>query len=627
MQILLIIFAMYSPRLSPMVLTRPLTPAIQPLYQEFELEPIDVLHYDLSINIDKEAQTIDATAGVTLIPTEENLSNFKLYLKDLVVSQVSGASSFSQTADSLFISLPAPVSPSDTVNLIIDYAGTPPSEQWGGFHFKPIIVYHMGVGFVSDPSMGKYMFPCHDRPSDKAAFDFHITVPDTLFAVANGNFAGVIDNLDGTLTYSWTLEQEMSTYLAALSVADYTVLQDSTDSRIFYYTYSWDVEDALGSYVHVDQMMAHFEDVYAPYPWDCKFSYVQTPLGDMEHLSQVYHLASAVNGNTNYDWLLAHELSHHWWGNCVTERYWTEVWLSESFATYSEAIWMESYGPEEYIDYVVNNIMKPYLNSGELFPIIDPQTPAQLWSNTTYEKGASVLHMLRQIMGDTAFFAGYQAYFAEFSYTVALTTDFIEHMETQHGAELDWFFDQWVYGEGYPIYDATSEWVQQGSNWELTLSIEQNQTVSNFFIMPVEFLVEGSSSDTLITFENNIQNQQEVFTLPFEPVAVEFDPYHKILSTAVLGVEEQTFPPSGGVGTLYLSPNPASTTSSMIWQGTDDMPLSVRLYDLSGRTVKDYTFEGASRNLDLSGIPAGTYLVDVVAPGNLRQSARIVVFQ
>ncbi len=121
------------------------------------------------------------------------------------------------------------------------------------------------------------MFPCHDRPSDKATFDFHITVPDTLYAVANGDSAGVTDNYDGTLTYHWTLDQPMSTYLAAISVADYAVLHDSTDARIYYYVYSWDVEDALGSFVNVDLMMARFEDVYGSYPWDCKFSYVQTP--------------------------------------------------------------------------------------------------------------------------------------------------------------------------------------------------------------------------------------------------------------------------------------------------------------------------------------------------------------
>lgn len=624
MHILMILFAMYSPRFSPMILTRPLTPSIQPLYQEFELEPVDVLHYDLSIEIDRVAETIDATAEVTLVPTENNLTDFKLYLKQLTVSQVSGASSYSQEGDSLFITLPGPASTSDTIQLVIDYSGTPPEESWGGFHFHPNATYHMGVGFVSDPSMGKYMFPCHDRPADKASFDFHITVPDSLYAVANGDSAGVTDNMDGTLTYHWTQEQPMSTYLAAISVADYTVLHDSTDSRIYYYVYSWDVDDALGSFVNVDLMMAQYESVYSPYPWDCKFSYVQTPIGDMEHLSQVYHFAGAINGNTNYDWLLAHEMSHMWWGNCVTERFWTDVWLSESFATYSEAIWMESYGQAEYLDYVVNNIMKPYLNSGELFPIVDPQTPAELWSNTTYEKGASVLHMLRQIMGDTAFFAGYDTYFDHHQYTTALTTDFIDHMEAQYG-ELDWFFDPWLYGEGYPIYDIASSWVQQGSDWHLTINIDQMQTVSNFFTMPVEFLVEGSGQDTLITFLNDTQNQEEIFILPFEPASVVFDPDTKILRTSVLGMEEQTYPPAGGVGTMYLGPNPASQSSTINWLGTGGMVLQVKIYDLSGRVVERLTLEPSSRSLNLSNIPNGTYLVDAVAPGNIRQTARLVI--
>ena len=624
MYVFLILLSAWSPRFSPMVLTRPLTPSLEPLYQEFELEPVDVQHYDLSISIDRTAETIDATAEITLVPTESNLSDFKLYLKELTVTQVTGAASFSHVADSLFITLPQPVSPGDTVDLVIDYEGTPPEESWGGFHFHPYVTYHMGVGFITDPSMGKYMFPCHDRPSDKATFDFHITVPDTLYAVANGDSAGVTDNMNGTLTFHWTMGQPMSTYLAALSVADYAVLHDSTDSRIYYYVYSWDVDDALGSFVHVDQMMAAFESAYSTYPWDCKFSYVQTPNGDMEHLSQVYHFASAINGGTNYDWLLAHEMGHMWWGNCVTERYWTDVWLSESFATYSEAIWMETYGQEAYLDYVVNNIMKPYLNSGELFPIVDPQTPAELWSNTTYEKGASVLHMLRQLIGDTNFFSAYDTYFDHHKYGTATTQDFIDHVADEY-SDIQWFFDQWVYGEGYPVYDITSNWAQQGTDWHLTINIDQIQTVTNFFKMPVEFLVTGSSQDTLISFWNDAPDQEETFVLAFEPVSVEFDPSSKILSTAVLGIEEQSFPPENGVGTLFLGPNPAVSATGLNWQGTGSMELDFSIYDLSGRVVKRGSLESDDRNLDLTGIPAGTYIVDVTAPGNIRQASRLVV--
>lgn len=624
MHLILILLAAWSPRLSPRILEAPLTPSMQPLYQEFELEPVDVQHYDLSIDIDRETETIDATAEITLVPTESGLTGFRLFLKEYTVSEVTGSASFDHVEDSLFITLPGPVSPPDTVDLVIQYSGTPPEEPWGGFHFHPYAVYHMGVGFVTDPSMGRYMFPCHDRPADKATFDFHITVPDTLYAVANGDSAGVTVNGDGTLTYHWTLDQPMSTYLAALSAGDYTVLHDSTDSRIYYYVYSWDVDDALGSFVNVDQMMACFESLYGPYPWDCKFSYVQTPKGDMEHLSQVYHIASAINGTTNYDWLLAHEMGHQWWGDCVTERYWTDVWLSEGFATYSEALWMETYGEEEYRDYVVDNIMKPYLYSGELFPIVEPETPAELWSATTYEKAAAVLHMLREIIGDTNFWNAYDTYMDHHGYGVATTTDFIDHVAAEY-PDILWFFDEWVYGEGYPVYDIQSDWVQQGSQWQLTISIDQVQSVANFFRMPVEFLVEGSSDDSLITFWNDVQSQEEIFLLDFQPVSVEFDPYAKILSTAVLGIEEESAPPDGGTGTMYLGPNPAVSTTTLNWQGTADLSLSFEIYDLSGRIVRRGQLEPGHRTLDLRGIPAGTYIVDATAEGNLRQACRLVV--
>lgn len=624
MHILLILLSAWSPRLSPMVLTRPLTPVLSPLYQEFPLEPVDVLHYDLSIDIDPVSETIDAVTELSLVPTENNLTEFKLFLKELTVTGVTGAASYSHVADSLIITLSSPASTSDTLDFAVSYNGAPPEESWGGFHFRNTAIFHMGVGFVDDPSMGRYMFPCHDRPADKATYDFHITVPDSLYAVANGDSSGVTNNMNGTFTYHWTLNQPMSSYLAALSVADYAVLHDSTDSRIYYYVYSWDVADALGSFANVDLMMANYENLYGAYPWDCKFSYVQTPIGDMEHVSQVYHIASGINGNTAYDWLLAHEMGHQWWGDCVTERYWTEVWLSESFATYSEALWMETYGADEYIDYVRNNIMKPYLYSGEMFPIIDPQTPSELWSNTTYEKGASVLHMLRQIMGDTNFFATYNNYFDEFKYSLATTEDFQNHAEALYG-DLDWFFQQWIYGEGYPIYDIVSDWSQQGAGWELSITVNQIQTVGDFFTMPVEFLVEGAGADTLITFLNDAHGQQETFTIPFEPVSVEFDPETRILSTSVLGIEEQTSPPAGGVSTMYLGPNPAFSATSLNWQGTDDMYLEISIYDLSGRVVQEVVLEPGSRNLNLAGIPAGTYIVDAEVPGNIRQAARLVI--
>jgi len=608
--------------------TRPLSPMPFTGSVDYPQNPCDILNYDLVIEVFMETSEIEGTTGVLLTSPGGAVSEIRLDLIDLIVDSVwdgTGPLVYSQDADSLFITLSSPVSPGDTTEVFISYSGVPFHEAWGGFWFLPYIAYQMGVGVYSaNPSMGQCMFPCWDHPNDKASFEFHITCPDTLYAVANGDSAGVVYS-GGKATFHWSLDQPMCTYLAAISVADYAVLHDSTDSRIFYYVYSWDVEDALGSFVNVDLMMSHFESVYVPYPWDCKFSYVQTPKGDMEHLSEVYHIAAAINGTTYYDWLLAHEMSHMWWGDCVTESEWSDVWLSEGFATYSEAIWAEYYGAEEYDDYMVNDIMIPYLNSGEIFALTSPSTPSQYWSYTTYQKGASVLHMLRYVLGDTVFFDSLEDYYNHHCYNLVTTDDLRDRIEAISGSDIDWFFDTWVHDEAYPVYDIESTWQQSGSDWSVSITVDQIQAAGPFFEMPLEFLIEGTSSDSLVTMWNDTQTQNQVYTVDFQPQSVTFDPYHHILSTSLLGIEERPLPPEGGAGTLYLVPNPCSLSSTISWPGMEQSGIQVTVFDIAGRTVMSVSLDQGSRTLDVSGLPSATYLVEVRGDGNLRQVSRMVI--
>ncbi len=608
--------------------TRPLSRPLITFAGEYPQNTCDILHYDLTLEIFRETSTIEGITGILLTSPGGAVSDIRLDLIDLVVDSVwdaTGPLTFNQDADSVFITLSSPVSPSDTTEIFIEYGGTPYHEAWGGFWFHPYVTYQMGVGVYSaNPSMGQCMFPCWDHPNDKAEFDFHITVPDSLYCVANGDSAGV-QFAGGKATYNWTLDQPMCTYLAAIAAAEYEVLHDSTDSRIFYYVYEWDVEDALASFVNVDLMMAHFESVYVPYPWDCKFSYVETPKGDMEHLSQVYHIASAINGSTYYDWLLAHEMSHMWWGDCVTETEWSDVWLSEGFATYSEAIWAEYYGAAEYDDYMVNDIMIPYLNSGETFPLSSPSTPSQYWSYTTYQKGASVLHMLRYVLGDTDFFDCLDSYFAAYAYSNTTTDQLRDVIESVTGGDIDWFFDTWVHGEGYPIYEIDTNWQPSGSNWEVSITLGQVQIIGPFFEMPVEFLIEGVSEDTLVTMWHDIQSQNELYTVSFEPVSITFDPYHHILSTALMGVEDQPLPPAGGTETFYLIPNPCRLSTTVSWPGMEQSDLKVTVFDIAGRIVRTTSLEAGDRYLDVSDLPSATYLVELRGEGNLRQVSRMVI--
>jgi len=604
--------------------TRPLAPPAWFARYEYVQRPVDVLHYHLDLEIDRANQILSGVATITLVPTETGVDLVHLDLKQLEVSGITLEGvplGFVHSGDSLLVTLPEPAGPEDTLDIVISYSGTPFHEAWGGFWFHPYVTYQMGVGvYQDDPSMGKCMFPCVDHPSDKAGFSFSITVPDTLYAVANGDSAGVTQNGDGTLTYHWIQPQPMSTYLAAISVADYAVLHDDHDPRLFYYVYSWDIEDAIGSFQNVHLMMERFESLFGNYPWDCKFSYVQTPKGDMEHQSAVFHIAVAINGTTNYDWLLAHEMAHQWWGNCVTESDWSDVWLSESFATYGEALWMETYGEEAYTSYMVTKIMIPYLNSGEIFPISSPSNPQQYWSYTTYQKGASVLHMLRNIMGDEAYFEALNQYFEAFKYGLATTDDLQCHFENLHG-DLSWFFDTWVHGWGYPMYQIDS---QYGSN-QVAITVEQTQQFGTFFEMPLEFLIQGEGSDTLVTMWNHTQGQTEIFQTSFSPSSVVFDPSVKILSSQVLGVDDLPSPPPGGTSTLWVYPNPSSGTAAIDWQGTENYSLNVVLYDIAGREVARDILPPESRTLTLGHLPAGTYFLEARAPGNLRQVSRLVV--
>lgn len=609
-------------------LTRPISSAA--FIQEFDHpeNPVDILHYDIALDVFEDIQEIEGITTIQMAAKSSPVASVRLDLRQLEADSVwdsTGPLSFYQQADSIFITLGETLNPGDTTEVFISYGGTPYHESWGGFWFANVLTYHIGVGiYTPGQNMGKCMFPCWDHQNDKASFDFHITCDDWDYAVANGDSAGV-ESSGGRATYHWTVQQQMPTYLAALNVGDYVVLHDSTDARIYYYVYSWDVEDALGSFVNVDLMMANLEDLYGDYPWNCRFSLVETPKGDMEHVSHVTHVAQAVNGGTNWDWIIAHEMTHHWWGCCVTPAEWQHIWLKEGFATLGEAQWMETYGQEAYDDYMVNQIMKPYLNSGELFPISQPSTPAEIFSSTTYDKAGAVLHMLRYVLGDDVFYETLNYYFQNHMFGLVWTDDFRNDIEAHTGDDIDWFFDTWIHGWGYPVYDVTHSVEPSGTGWELTIDLAQTQSTPTIFVMPLEFLVEGASEDTVVVMWNDQQAQSETWLLSFEPVGVVFDPFHHILCGNILtGIEDFELPPQG-VSTAFVSPNPACADILVQWPGTTGMTLDAVIFDMSGRIVRRAALQPSGRHMSVAGLPSATYLLQLTTNTGIRQTTKLVV--
>ncbi|RPJ41162.1 MAG: hypothetical protein EHM19_12465, partial [Candidatus Latescibacterota bacterium] len=361
-------------------------------------DSFDVLHYDLRVSVDHAGGLFSGQAFVTLVALEGGLASARLDLKSLAVSAVRQDGvpiPYSHIGDTLFVTFDAPLAALDTATIEIAYGGAPWNEGGGGFggfwiYDYPVTDFSMGVGLYTDPpSMGRTWFPSVDQPCDKATCDIEIVTPLVKVGVANGTLDTVIvDSTAGTNTWRWREAHPIATYLMAISVAKYDAIPDTSDPRIVYYVHRTHSHLADGTFQNVDLMMDAFEDLFGPYPYTGeKFSFVTTPLGDMEHQTCVFHSYALMSGTTTYDDILAHELSHQWFGDCVTYADWRDVWLSEGFATYCEALWHErAYGTADYHEYVTHNLMLPYLLSAEdlAYPIYDPD---ELWGTISYEKG------------------------------------------------------------------------------------------------------------------------------------------------------------------------------------------------------------------------------------------------
>lgn len=574
-------------------------------------DSFDMVHYELHISVDHGAALLDGDAFLTFRSLKEGLSGIRLDLRALTVSGVTRNGTpllFDHTGDTLLVTLDSPLPLGDTAVVEIAYGGVPDNEGGGGFGGfwitpYPVTDYSMGIGLYTDPpSMGRYWFPSVDQPCDKVTCDIIATTTLAKTAVANGYLDTVIvDSTAGTKEWRWREEHPITTYLMALSIGRYSAIPDGSDGRIVYYVHNSMTDLAAGTFANVDLMMDAFEGLFGPYPYPGdKFSFVTTPLGDMEHQTCVFHSYTLMTGDDTYDDILAHELSHMWFGDCVTYGDFRDVWLSEGFASYCEALWREAgYGTAAYHDYVTTRLMRPYLlNADNLdYPIYDPD---ELWGTVSYEKGGVVLHMLRRVMGDGLFFAAMNTYLGDFAYGVAFTTDFRDVCETVYGGDLDWFFDEWIYAGGHPVFDWGWSAVETGPGiWRVDVETRQVQTVGPVYIMPVDFRIETASGDTTVIAWVDASNNAFSFTVGAAPAAVLFDPDDWLLDEAS-EIATGT-PPGAAAARLILGanrPNPFNPSTTIPFALPSEGPVTLRIYSVNGSLV---------RTLFTGPLPAGDH--------------------
>ena len=379
----------------------------------------------------------------------------------------------------------------ELISTLVYYHGIPGSSGFGSFTFSA----NSGTPLIyslSEPYGASDWFPCKDTPADKAdSSDQWITCSSDLYAVSNGKLIGIIDNGNGTKTFKWKNSYPIAQYLLSLAVTNYTVYTNyykysPVDSMpVVHHVYPETFPLAQAVLDKTPLMIKIYSDRFGQYPFlKEKYGHAQFGWGGgMEHQT------CSSMGSFSED-LVSHELAHQWFGDKITCKNWHHIWLNEGFATYCTGLYYEAaYGPETYRSYMDSQMEVAKAAVGSIYVQDITNTNEIFNSARSYSKGSVVLHMLRGIVGDSVFFRILKSYIADstLAYNVAITMDFQKVAEAVSGLSLDYFFNEWIYGENYPQYGLVWKYnLASGNLYNITLNLSCSRIIHFLLILPCQ---------------------------------------------------------------------------------------------------------------------------------------------
>jgi len=512
---------------------------------------LDAVSYDLNIALDFAQQRVtgDVTGRFRVSAGEAAVVELDL-AEDLAVSGVwvdGSAAAWLHADDRLMIMLARPYLQGEVLAARVVYAGTPPTT-YGAFVFTQ----HNGLDHAysfSEPFGARSWWPCDDWPADKAdSVDLRVAVPHGTLVASNGRLRAVASGAVQD-TFHWQVGYPIATYLVsvavypyALSTSAYVPAPGDTLPLVFY-----DFPDHAAAHAglnaRVPAMLDHFTTLFGPYPFAGeKYGHAEiASVGAIEHQT-----CTSIGIYTEE--IIAHELAHQWWGDLVTCADFHHIWLNEGFATYAEALWLaHASGPQAYWNKMEAN---RFYGSGTIY-VPDLGSWARIFDvNLSYHKAAWVVHMLRHVLGEDLFVPCLHAYRAAFAGGVATTEDLRDLAESTSGLELDDFFQQWIYGEYFPVYSYRWETVDLERELTLLLTIDQVQTNTGLFHMPIDVrvhLATGTAIDFVV--DNAAAHETYELAVPAPVDYVEIDPDRWILRQ----IREPVEAPGLDQGTLLVN--------------------------------------------------------------------------
>ena len=596
--------------------------------EPLELPGYDVIRYDLAITFYYPEARITGDAGiiVQVLTDADSIMAFNIGAA-LVCDSVwfdSVTTDFSISSDTVYINLHTFPAEGETIRFDVFYHGNPTSGYYSAANN-----HGNTIGFThAEPIDARDWFPCNDAPYDKALLILYATIPSGLDILSNGVCEDTIVSGDWT-TFIWTSNQTIATYLVSVAIGDYAIIRpDYLPVPLYWYVYPEDSAVAEETWAYVLDAMTVYSELFAPYPFD-KYSMSQIPLGWMAMENQTCTSMGQMFALYDYWLVAAHELSHHWWGDCVTCGTWKDIWLNESFASLCEPLYLEQVSSyDEFRDYV-HAQQEGYLYSDEFneFPIYDPD---YMWGATIYPKGSAVLDMLRFQMGDSLFFLTLRTYFSRFMYNSAITTDFISVCEEFYGDSLDWFFDQWIYSAHTPTIIPLCLNNQDGDSTGYKVIIHQDEPV---YRLKAQIAAIDDSTEYFVT-QNVLSNDWEMNVTALAGTHVEFDPDHRVLfmpdNKSIPQPKQPIVVNGNDVAVSWETPPAWANIASCdvrrfsIWDSVTqyvaetadtelldiDVSPGYYIYELSGRWSVDTSFSTAWVNSNAVAVPETGILVN-----------------
>jgi len=602
----------------------------------------DVKFYFLDIAVTNLNTSVSGKVSIHAQVLTEDFSVFAFELvPEMTISQIvfNGQvyTSWSREGDNVLLTVAPGLTVGDSFIAEISYGGTPPT---GGF-FSGVTnatsqQWNKQVTWsLSEPFNAKQWWPTKQVLTDKAdSVWVFLTTPANTMAGSQGLLTQITEAGNGQLRYEWKSKYPIVYYLVSFAVSDYQEYNlyakpegldgDSILIQNFIYNHPSYLPQYKSNIDVTAPMIEVFSDLYSMYPFkDEKYGHCITQLGGgMEHQTM------STMGGWSFT-LVSHELGHMWFGDNVTCATWSDIWINEGFATYSTYLAHENINDfnsaQTFMINTQNNVMSQ--PGGSVYIPPSEITEDNIWrifnGRLSYDKGAAILHVLRhEINNDEMFFDVLRTFQTQYADTSATGEDFRLVAEQVTGMDFEYFFDQWYYGQGYPIYDFI--WYMNGNELVLISTQSTSTNITPFFDMHMSFRL-NFSDDTSETIRLHQDENIKTFIVPVdkEVEGITVDPVNwtfEKVNSLIVGSPEKS-----NLVFFSLYPNPATNmvTISMPFAANDQSAL--RVFNPAGLEVAKRSLYGNRSILDVSGWYPGVYMVEITS-GPHRLFERLVVY-